>query len=379
MWRDALAFRMRFASILAAVLMCLLSSEQGMSADIGYLEVRKTFSVERPGFGVETTKERDVEQAMAYGLVASAASIARYEVLAMSAADWLVKNAYVQRGQGWGLGWEWDAFGDGSVNPADTSYGITTALAVDGLLRTYELTRNAQYLDAAIRALESYAQSITLSDHGLFFWYSDQEADAINVPNVSAMMAGVFAMAGHMANRDDFKSLARRALSDLLAQSEESDGGITWRYFDGAGARYNDAVHASYIVYGALLTEKFAGGARLERESLSQYLKGFIAYDGTIREYRPSESKKQELRSRLWGVGMLAFTLQALGETEAALVVLQSAADYRLPNGDFAYRYDGEYHATRSTAHLLLAAAAVEARMEAITPDRKVSSDEGIL
>src|SRR5690606_22848440 len=84
-----------------------------------------------PGFGFEPRTGRFQHHAMAYGIYASAAALLGLTTEARRGASFLVKNHCTRQGRaGWGLPFAWDAFADGSVNPAETIYGITNAFCV---------------------------------------------------------------------------------------------------------------------------------------------------------------------------------------------------------------------------------------------------------
>jgi hypothetical protein len=195
-----------------------------------------------PVFGAD-----EHEYAMTYALLLSAAVVAGDRATAQRAADWLVDD---RRPTGWGTAWAWDPFGDGSTNPANTSYAITTALAIDALLDA------DRFSDADADVLVLWAGSAW--SHG-FYWYSVEPWDAIYTPNVSAMLAGVSARA--LAEHPDLFDSASR---QLLAERVRSSFGLlatdaeTWPY-SRRQATPNDLSHQAYILWGG---ERFrdAGG-----------------------------------------------------------------------------------------------------------------------
>jgi hypothetical protein len=127
---------------------------------------------------------------------------------------------------GWGLTYAWDAYDDGSVNPESTAYAITTALALQAFL-------DAGDIGPAERAIAERWSRCCFS--GGFYWYSDQPADAIFTPNVSAMMAGVMYRLGHTEQADE--AITR------LVQS------WPWRYSERTD-KPNDLLHEAYTYWG---------------------------------------------------------------------------------------------------------------------------------
>jgi hypothetical protein len=325
---------------------------------VTYERLIQAFDRQRPGFGLEADGTGPIELPMAYGLVAWAGAIASDEELSSRAAQWLLQNSQTRTGTGWGLGWEWDAFGDGTVNRADTIYGITTAIAAIGLIRNHKLTGSREALDGAVEALDYYKAFATPTERGLFFWYSDQVADAINVHNVSAMMAGAYALAAKASGRSEFANIAADAIAELLASAESKKDTLGWTYAVLPGSRPNDLVHAAYIVQGALLVGRALPSVHLDEDRLLNYLRGFVR-DGVPMEFRTDEIRPdlRAVRARSWGVGMLAFTLAELGVREEAEAALAAIADYEFASHKYSFKFGDKLNATRATAHLLLAAA----------------------
>ena len=116
------------------------------------------------GCGYDAYAKTIIPHAMAFGLLASVGAKIHHERLMRTSADWLVMNGSLGKGKsGWGLGFSWDAFNDDSINPPETVYGITTAIAVAGLLDAYEVTRDPVYAGTAAAALDYYKSSFTLT------------------------------------------------------------------------------------------------------------------------------------------------------------------------------------------------------------------------
>ena len=75
--------------------------------------------------------------------------------LARTAGSWLLHHRDENRDGviGWGVPAAWDAYGDGSTNPANTEYTISTAIVVDALLDWLERTVAAPELVNAAQPL----------------------------------------------------------------------------------------------------------------------------------------------------------------------------------------------------------------------------------
>jgi hypothetical protein len=98
---------------------------------------------------------------------------------------------------GWGIPWEFDAFGDDSVNPVTTAYAITTAMALHALL-------DAGATNGADRAAAAYWSTRLDS-------YSNQPTDDVWVPSSAAMIAAAVARFGYTDEaRAIFERLSER-------------------------------------------------------------------------------------------------------------------------------------------------------------------------
>ncbi len=256
-----------------------------------------------PGMGFDKySPSVPVNHAMGYGLLASAASALRLADEAEHASRWLVLNDSPRAGVcGWGLPFEWDAFQNGQLNSADTVYGITTALCVNGLLDAFELLGVSQYLDHATRALEYYSQFRYSGPDGYCFYYSDQAPDRYRVHNVSMMLAGQYARLGHLTGRADFLEVAVQCANFSLTELKHCRNGDYWNYAV-EFPRPNDLVHAAYSVFGLLLVQKHAN-RNVELGATLSYLRKFLRA-GKLYEYvrhRELDPMLLPIKARAWG------------------------------------------------------------------------------
>ena len=104
------------------------------------------------------------EHAMIYAIHSSTAAMLGKDDLAKVGADWLVQNSQ----PGWGMGFEYDSFGDSSNTPADAVYAITVAWGVRALLDIYAITGEKTYADTALEVLWAFKAHFKG-----FFPYSD--------------------------------------------------------------------------------------------------------------------------------------------------------------------------------------------------------------
>jgi len=142
-------------------------------------------------------------------------------------------------GPGFGLDEAWDAFGDGSTNPAFTAYTWQSgmvALGVAKLVRVLDAAGHPQtdatraFGEALVQRWDAHYTAVT---DGGYWWYSTAASDAIAVHNTSALVA----MASQLlAESGSDASFADRppAAADLLwaRMSGNPSIGYTWNYAD---------------------------------------------------------------------------------------------------------------------------------------------------
>lgn len=101
---------------------------------------------------------------------------------------------------GFGLNATFDSFGDGSTNPADAIYSVTTAWCGLAFLDAYLVTGDANHLSYANTCATSLASSDLWNSSGGWAWWSDQAADKVDpdyeVYNVSAQACLLFSRLG---------------------------------------------------------------------------------------------------------------------------------------------------------------------------------------
>jgi hypothetical protein len=269
---------------------------------------------------------------MAFALIATAAANLNNIDVCRAAADWLVSHNQ----PGWGLGFEWDAFGDQSVNPANTVYGITVAVAAQGLLAAHRRCNHASYLQAAVSALDYYSRFFIETPNGGQFWYSDQGSDAIATANISAMLIAPFAEAGELAGRPDFVALADKVAKDLMSRRLSIGDLEYWKYSTRNNA-INDAVHSAMIVLG-LLEYRRLRGLDLQLNPSIAYLSTFIS-DLKVLEFSPATPIPEGLEdrpARLWAIGALAAAMEEAGDHTRAKLTLDQMKSYQVSRGKYS-------------------------------------------
>ncbi len=322
-----------------------------------YEYVRKGLDKEFPGRGQETSPVGPIDQAMAYGLIAWAASLAGKTDDVENSVNWLIEKSRTRRGTGWGLGFQWSPFSKSFKNDSETIYGITNAICIQGLLESHKISPNPSIYETIIAALDYYSECRSiLSDGGSYFWYSDQVTDSKQVYNVSSMLAGTFARASVELEIPGYAKIAHSAAQSIVDDVLFRENHIDWLYEKG-GKRHNDLVHASYIIKGLLDTKKYLNVDYIGEKELEKYLLSFFDKDKIIREHNSIDDYwlAPVLRPRSWGLGMAAFVLGEMGLKENRDNVLDTLGLYEFESHNFSYKFGDQQHIPRSVAHILLA------------------------
>jgi len=322
----------------------------GLEAD--YISLLSGFPKDEPGLGKDQFFPGDDRQPMAHGLVVSA------EAARFGRTRTEESRAYVRTGvrrlldsrdldgdhfPGWGLPAAWDAFGDGSVNPPNTPYTITTAICLLGLLDALRqpLWSNPERgeIAAAVRDVELAWCRAAWTDirGGGFFWYSVRPADAVFLPNVGAMLLGAMArsleeLRGAFSDRDArlIRDRIDRAAASIASRAVMRAEAPFWNYVVKLDVPDwedpNDLVHHAYILWGLELYRSFRGTFRLPwsrtqaRRSLDRFWKDGRLFDAPQDlVYEGKRAYFNRTPAVLWGMGIAIALYAVSGDRAKAL------------------------------------------------------------
>lgn len=259
--------------------------------------------------------------------------------LAPVAGGWLLDNARLNENGviGWGLPVAWDAYGDGSTNPANTIYSISTAIVVDALL-TWSETANApksRIQKTVEAALIAFIDEAVSTPAGLLP-YSLEPADRpYDTYNSAAYLAGQMqrysTLTQDAALAEKLRRAADRTVKVLIEQHQETSTKRWYWYYSKQEKNANDLPHAGYIVDGLRTYIRYGGALsqRIDLEAANLHLLDFI-HGGKLTGW-PS-FREIDLPPRLYDIGMamhLSCGYPALSELATALAtqVTRHAAD----------------------------------------------------
>lgn len=178
-------------------------------------------------------------------------------MLAIGEIAELEASASLARGGGpaFGLTDAWDAFGDGSTNPAMTAYTWQSGMVALGVAKIARVLEDLGHADAVrvrefgVQLVQHWDPYYTSVTDGGYFWYSTEPSDAIAVHNTSVLVA----MASQILSESGGPAaLATRPpdCADLLWARTRGNptSGYAWNYADDglapARRRAEDVSHA---------------------------------------------------------------------------------------------------------------------------------------
>ncbi len=313
---------------------------------------------EKPGFGTADypgLDAVDIPKAYAQVLLAEVERnrhglLPEFPSLAAVSGRWLLDHDDIDGDGivGWGVPTAWDAYGDGSKNPANTVYTISTAIAVDALMTWMErdaTSPKAKIFETVTAALRPFADPRLRSPSGLMP-YSFQDSDRVyDTFNPAAYMAGQLQRFSLLTDDADLREALRSVADDtvqvLLDQHRvnEATGSWYWHYSIQMNLA-NDLAHASYIIDGLVNYQHYGGrlGNRIDMAATLSHLREFFDTDaGYVRAW-PKLQKNIDRPARAYDLGIaMSLACAAPDMANLAPVLAAELPKYRTANGFFEY------------------------------------------
>ncbi len=290
---------------------------------------------------------------MTYGLVLSAEAV-RFKATGhdegrrrvRKAARWLMDNSDLDRDgrPGWGLPQAWDAFQDGTTNPPNHPYTITTAIVLNGLLESLAIP--FFWTPAEQKEMKTLIGQVALrwcremwseGYEGGFFWYSPDSSDAKFCVNAPSMFLGslvrFLAEQGDLLDPDERRliqercdALARAIVSTVIIRRDAPYWHAQAVAQPGSALRPDDLAHHVYTLWGIESYRDRGGRVALPWtraqaiESVGRFWRDNRIYnfpqDVT---YTDKQAAFNDRPAVLWSVGMmLAFYSRWGDERQAA-------------------------------------------------------------
>lgn len=268
--------------------------------------------------------------------------------IGFNAGQWLLQHDDENQDGtiGWGVPVAWDAYGDGSVNPKDTEYTISTAIAVDALLSWLDFSDtslHARILNTVEQSLEPYLDGSMRTPAGLLPYSlmpSDRKYDTFNP---AAYLAGQLQRFSYLASTLEKAARMREAADQtiqVLLQNKivnSTTGSWYWNYSIQEDVP-NDLPHAGYIIEGILVYMDHHGRLAddVERSAVTAHLSDFLEKNGKDVRAWPNVRPDIKTRPRLYDIGIglqLACRYAAMRPMKAAL--FNQLPNYRTRNGSY--------------------------------------------
>lgn len=327
-----------YLALILLVLGCIFFNYERENANDSKLAINlyKGFDRSHPGQGVidyPSYDSRDIPKSYAMILLAETRRL-EYSYLdnlpnlAYTSGKWLLDNKNLDGDDiiGWGLPVAWDAYGDGTTNPENTEYTISTAIVVDALLTWMEIDLSSPKEDimkTVTMALKPFADGIFQSPSGLIP-YSFESYDLIyDTYNPAAYLAGQLQRFSLLTEDSFFASMlqdvADKQVQILLSNKlvNSSTGSWYWNYSIQQNVS-NDLPHASYIIEGLLNYKLYKGrlSNRIDNKAVVNHLREF--YDrknGYVRSW-PKLQTDIELPARTYDLGIALSLSCSLSQIE---------------------------------------------------------------
>lgn len=245
---------------------------------------------------------------------------------------------------GWGVPVAWDAYGDGSINPENTEYSISTAIVVDALLGWADYVsedKKKEIFSLVEKSLMPYLSESMRTPAGLLPYsllVQDRKYDTFNS---AVYLAGQLQRFSKKTNSIELKkSLESSADATMLALLHnkkifEKNGSWYWNYSIQEN-NPNDLPHAGYIVEGILVYMENQGrfSKEFDREKVFDHLMDFFDKSGKVRGW-PVFRPDIPTLARLYDLSIASQLMCRFTESGNGNVFLGDVALYKSPEGGF--------------------------------------------
>ncbi len=247
---------------------------------------------------------------------------------------------------GWGVPVAWDAYGDGSVNPANTEYTISTAIAIHALLDWMEapgIVPRDRIMKVVRAASRPYYDSSMRTPAGLMPYSLLSQDRRYDTFNPAAYIAGQMQRLSRLVS-DPGQAVLLREAADQTMQAlldhrkvNPATGSWYWNY-SVQEENPNDLPHASYIVDGIRTYIRYGGrlAAAFDRDKVIAHLDEFLGEKASNIRGWPKLRPDITTLARSYDIGMalhIACTEPALANLRERIIAGISA--YKNPAGQY--------------------------------------------
>ncbi len=311
------------------------------------------FSEANPGRGVlDYPGNESADYAKSYAMFLSAELLQAQRApefqlseMGKNAGNWLLDNADIDGDGvvGWGLPVEWDAYGDGTINPPNTIYTITTSVAINGLLDWLEMDPRApadRIIATVDAAFEPFLKPETISPNGLLPYSLSSNDQRYDTYNPAAYMAGQMQRFSEIIQNSDRRKqlhLVSDTVMVSLLENKQLDKNKGWYWYYSLDEEVpNDATHAIYIAEGIYqyIQHKGSIANQFDWVAINRHITLFYSQeDRQFKQFPQVENTSYSGPPRLYEVGMLMYYMGRHGIKEAGDTLYVFSLKYRLPDG----------------------------------------------
>lgn len=325
-------------------------------------KVMGSIDQDHPGRGLaDYPSDEPVDVSKSYALVllgaieeARGKNLKEVNALGVKAGNWLMENSDANSDGiiGWGVPIAWDAYGDGSINPENTEYSISTAITVDALLGWIEYVDDetrAEVLGLVESALEPYLPESMRTPAGMLpysLMVGDRKYDTFNsAVYLAGQMQRFAVITPHPELKEALELAADSTMSALISNKKiaEDSGSWYWNYSIQED-NPNDLPHAGYIIEGVLTYIDNQGrlAPNFDRNNIFQHLMDFFGEDGEVRGW-PAFRPDITTAPRLYDLSIAAQLMCRFSGRDAGNFFLSAVEGYEAPEGGYLkYPYGTE-------------------------------------
>lgn len=325
-------------------------------------KVMLSIDVDHPGRGIaDYPSDEPADVPKSYALIllgaieeAKQKNLKEVNSLGVRAGEWLIDNADANANGiiGWGVPIAWDAYGDGSVNPENTEYSISTAIAVDALLgwtAYVDEKKKAEILALVEKALEPYLPESMRTPAGLLPYsllIHDRKYDTFNSAVYLAGQMQRFAqITTSLELKEALQSAADSTMAALSRNKKIAKGSGSWYWnYSIQEENPNDLPHAGYIVEGVLtyIDNQGRQAQGIDRQKTFQHLMDFFGSDGKVRGW-PAFRPEITTAARLYDLTIASQLMCRFKDRDSGNFFLGEVDRYEAPEGGFLkYPYGTE-------------------------------------
>lgn len=268
------------------------------------------------------------------------------------AGKWLIENADANGDGviGWGVPIAWDAYGDGSVNPENTEYSISTAIAVDALLGWVDYVDDKQkqeMLALVERALQPYLSTSMRTPAGLLPYSLLAQDRKYDTFNSAVYLAGQMQRYAEITKdpelRDELRSAADATMAALIKNKKIAPDSGSWYWnYSIQEENPNDLPHAGYVIEGVVTYIENNGrlASSFNKDKVFNHLMDFFGADGKVRGW-PAFRPEIMTPARLYDLSIASQLMCRFKDPMSGNLFLGEVERYASPAGGYLKYPDG--------------------------------------